>query len=75
MPTSSEWRKAAFGSNRYSEVVLKSAVFLAQGMFPKRLAGNPRELPIFSHTRRNASGLGREKRATKGRPKEARTDG
>src|SRR5277367_641703 len=44
-------------------------------MFPKRLAGNARELPISSHTRRNASGLGREKRATKGRPKEARIDG
>ncbi len=29
------------------EGVLKSAVSLAQGMFPKRLAGNPRELPIF----------------------------
>jgi hypothetical protein len=25
-------------------------------MLPKRLAGNPRELPIFSHTKRNASG-------------------
>ena len=49
-------RKAVFGSNRYCEVVLKSAVSLAQGMFPKRLAGNPRELPISSHTRRNASG-------------------
>jgi hypothetical protein len=44
-------------------------------MFPKRLAGNPRELPILSHTRRNASGLGREIRAAKGRPKEARRDG
>jgi len=32
------------------EVVLESAVSLAQGMFPKRLAGNPRELPILSHT-------------------------
>ena len=40
------------------EVVLESAVSLAQGMFPKRLAGNPRELPILSHTRRNASGFG-----------------
>jgi hypothetical protein len=29
------------------EGVLKSAVSLAHGMFPKRLAGNPRELPIF----------------------------
>jgi hypothetical protein len=57
------------------EVVLESAVSLAQGMFPKRLAGNPRELPILSHTRRNAFGLGREKLATKGRPKEARIDG
>ena len=28
------------------EVVLESAVSLVQGMFPKRLAGNPRELPI-----------------------------
>jgi hypothetical protein len=28
------------------EGVLKSAVSLAHGMFPKRLAGNPRELPI-----------------------------
>jgi hypothetical protein len=31
--------------------------------------------PISSHTRRNASGLGREVRATKGRPEEARKDG
>jgi hypothetical protein len=28
------------------EGVLKSAVSLAHGMFPKWLAGNPRELPI-----------------------------
>ena len=58
MPTFSKRRKAAFGSNRYCEVVLKSAVSLARGMFPQRLAGNPRELPITSHTRRNASGRG-----------------
>ena len=41
------------------EGVLKSAVSLARGMFPKRLAGNPRELPISSHTKRNASYIGR----------------
>jgi len=58
MPTFSKRRKAAFGSNRYCEVVLGSAVSLARGMFPKRLAGNPRELPILSHTRRNAFGFG-----------------
>jgi len=28
-------------------------------MLPKRLAGNPRELPISSHTKRNASYTGR----------------
>ena len=56
MPTFSKRRKAAFSSNRYCEVVLGSAVSLARGMFPKRLAGNPRELPILSHTRRNAFG-------------------
>jgi hypothetical protein len=28
-------------------------------MLPKRLAGNPRELPISSHTKRNASYIGR----------------
>ena len=75
MPTFSKRRKAAFSSNRYCEVVLGSAVSLAQGMFSKRLAGNPRELPILSHTTRNALDLGREIRATKGRPKEARKDG
>ena len=32
---------------------------LARGMLPKRLAGNPRELPISSHTKRNASYTGR----------------
>ena len=31
---------------------------LARGMLPKRLAGNPRELPIVSHTKRNAFGCG-----------------
>ena len=45
--------------NRYCEVALKSAVSLARGMFPQRLAGNPRELPISSHTKRNASYIGR----------------
>ncbi len=75
MPTLSYRRKAVFGNNRECEVGPKSAVSLAQGMFPKRLAGNPRELPILSHTRRNAFGLGREIRATKGRPKEAQKDG
>ena len=59
MPTFSKRRKAAFSSNRYCEVVLGSAVSLARGMFPKRLAGNPRELPISSHTKRNASYIGR----------------
>ena len=54
MPTFSKRRKAAFSSNRYCEVVLGSAVSLAQGMFSKRLAGNPREFPILSHTTRNA---------------------
>ena len=39
---------------------------LARGMFSERLARNQRELPIPSHTRRKASGLGREVRATKG---------
>jgi hypothetical protein len=71
MPTFSKRRKAAFSGNRYCEVVLGSAVSLARGMFSKRLAGNPRELPILSHTTRNALDLGREIRATKGRPKEA----
>jgi hypothetical protein len=52
MPTFSKRRKAAFSSNRYCEVVLGSAVSLARGMLSKRLAGNPRELPILSHTRR-----------------------
>jgi len=75
MPTFSMRRKAAFGGNRYCEVVPKSAVSLARGMFPQRLAGNPRELPILSHTRRKPLELGREIRATKGRPKEARMDG
>jgi hypothetical protein len=46
MPTFSKRRKAAFGDNRYCEVALRSAVSLARGMFPQRLAGNPRELPI-----------------------------
>ena len=45
------------------------------GHVPQRLAGNSRELPISSHTTRTASGLGREVRATEGRPEEARRDG
>ena len=36
------------------EGVLKSAVSLAHGMFPKRLAGNPRELPHLRRPRGNA---------------------
>jgi len=75
MPTFSKRRKAALSSNRYCEGALGSAVSLARGMVPKRLAGNPREFPIFSHTRRSASGLGRVIRAAKGRPKEAPKDG
>jgi hypothetical protein len=59
MPTPLTERKAASGSDRHGEVVLESPESLARGMFPKRLAGNPRELPISSHTKRNASYIGR----------------
>jgi len=45
------------------------------GQAPQGWPRNLRELPISSHTRRAASGLGREVRATKGRPEEARMDG
>ena len=41
---------------------------------PQGWPRNRRELPISSHTRRTASSKGREVRATKGRPEEARTD-
>jgi hypothetical protein len=59
MPTPLARRKAASGNDRYGEVVLESPESLARGMLPKRLAGNPRELPISSHTKRNASYIGR----------------
>jgi hypothetical protein len=59
MPTPLAQRKAASGSDRYGEVVLESPESLARGMLPERLAGNPRELPISSHTKRNASYIGR----------------
>jgi len=59
MPTLLTKRKAASGSDRHGEVVLESPESLARGRFPKRLAGNPRELPISSHTKRNASYIGR----------------
>ena len=39
--------------------MLESPESLARGMLPKRLAGNPRELPISSYTKRNASYIGR----------------
>jgi len=45
------------------------------GQAPQGWPRNRRELPISSHTRRTASGLGREVRATEGRPEEARRDG
>ena len=44
------------------------------GQAPQGWPRNRRELPISSHTRRTASGLGREVRATEGRPEEARMD-
>ena len=59
MPTPLAWRKPVFGNDRYCEVVPGSPESLARGMFPKRVAGNPRELPISSHTKRNASYIGR----------------
>jgi hypothetical protein len=59
MPTPLAWRKAASGSDRYCEVVLGSPESLARGMFPKGLSRNRRELPISSHTKRNASYPGR----------------
>jgi len=46
MPTLLAKRKAASSSDRHGEVVLESPESLARGMFPKRVAGNPRELPI-----------------------------
>lgn len=59
MPTLLGARKAASGSDRYSEVVLESPESLARDMLSKGLPRNPRELPILSHTKRNASYPGR----------------
>jgi hypothetical protein len=73
MPTLLAQRKATSGSDRYGEVVLESPESLARGMLPKRLAGNPRELPISSHTKRNASYI-REVRDPEGRPEGSRRD-
>jgi hypothetical protein len=50
MPTFSKRRKAAFGSNRYCEVVLKSAVSLARGMFSIEAGREPKRAPhLLSH--------------------------
>ena len=46
MPTPLVERKAASGSDRYSEVVPGSPESLARGMFPKGLPRNPRELAV-----------------------------
>jgi hypothetical protein len=59
MPTPFCLRKAVSGSDRYGEVVLESPESLARGMLPRGLPRNPRELPISSHTKRNASYSGR----------------
>ena len=59
MPTPFCRRKAVSGSDRYGEVVLESPESLARGMLPRGLPRNPRELPISSHTKRNASYIGR----------------
>jgi len=58
-PTPLAWRKAASGSDRDGEVVLESPESLARGMFPQGLSRNRRELLISSHTKRNASYIGR----------------
>ena len=50
MPTPLTRRKAASGSDRYSEVVLGSPESLARGMLPQGLPRNPRELAISSRT-------------------------
>src|ERR1700731_2251051 len=59
MPTPLAQRKAASGSDHYCEVVLESPESLARGMFPRGLSRNRRELPISSHTKRNATYIGR----------------
>jgi len=51
-------QKAAFGNDRDREVVLKSPESLAQDTLSQGLPRNPRELPISSHTKRQASYLG-----------------
>jgi hypothetical protein len=58
MPTLLGARKAASGSDRYSEVVLESPESLARDTFSKGLPRNPRKLAISSHTKRNASYMG-----------------
>ena len=70
MPTPLTRRKAASGSDRYSEVVLGSPESLARGMLPQGLPRNPRELAISS---RNAVMGGNG--VPEGRPKGARKDG
>ena len=50
MPTPLTKRKAASGSDRYSEVVPGSPESLARGMLPQGLPRNPRELAISSRT-------------------------
>jgi hypothetical protein len=59
MPTLLTQRKAVSGSDRYCEVVLGSPESIAQGMLPKGLSRNPRELPIPFHTERNNFHTGR----------------
>ena len=53
--------------------MLESPESLARGMFPKRLAGNPRELPISSHQEERL--LHREVRDPEGRPEGSRREG